>query len=89
MNVTVSPLAWAQFLQWQAADAAIFQRIAALIEDARRHPFSGLGKPEPLKGLLAGFWSRRITGEHRLIYRVQGSGDAQTIAIAQCRHHDR
>jgi toxin YoeB len=89
VNVTFSPVAWAQFLEWQSTDPTTFRRIAALIDDARRHPFTGLGKPEPLKGLLAGFWSRRITSEHRLVYRVQGSGETQTIAIAQCRHHYR
>jgi toxin YoeB len=62
--------------------------VNALIEDARRHPFAGLGKPEPLKGDLAGWWSRRITAEHRLVYRVQGRrGADQRIEAAQCRYH--
>jgi toxin YoeB len=52
-----------------------------------RHPFTGLGKPEPLKARYAGWWSRRINNEHRLIYRVHGKGDEQTLEIAQCRYH--
>jgi toxin YoeB len=59
-----------------------------LIEDARRHPFTGLGKPEALKGDLSGWWSRRITGEHRLVYRVQGRrGEDQRMEVIQCRSH--
>ena len=59
-----------------------------LIEDVRRHPFMGLGKPEALKGDLSGWWSRRISGEHRLVYRVQGrKGEDQRIEIIQCRYH--
>ncbi|MGH7083708.1 MAG: Txe/YoeB family addiction module toxin [Acetobacteraceae bacterium] len=50
-------------------------------------PFTGLGKPEPLKGDLAGFWSRRITGEHRLVYAVEGKGDDRRVIIVQCRYH--
>ncbi len=63
-------------------------RLNALIEDARRSPFKGLGKPEPLKGDLSGWWSRRITGEHRLVYRVAGEpGEDQRIDIVLCRYH--
>lgn len=89
MNVSFSPVAWAQFLVWLADDLDTVRRIFALIEDTTRHPFSGLGKPEPLKGPLAGYWSRRITAEHRLVYRVRGTGDAQEIAIARYRLHYR
>ncbi len=89
MNVSFSPVAWAQFLAWLSDDLDVVRRIVALIEDARRHPFTGLGKPEPLKGPLAGYWSRRITAEHRLVYRVRGTGEAQEIAIAHCRLHYR
>lgn len=53
----------------------------------RHHPFTGIGKPEPLRGTLAGWWSRRITGEHRLVYRVVGKGAARQLQIAQCRYH--
>jgi toxin YoeB len=62
-------------------------RVNALIEECRRHPFTGIGKPEGLKGDLSGWWSRRITSEHRLVYRVTGSGTDQTLEIAQCRFH--
>jgi toxin YoeB len=62
-------------------------RINTLIENVRRTPFQGIGKPELLKGDLAGFWSRRITGEHRLVYTVAGKDDDQHVFIVQCRYH--
>lgn len=62
-------------------------RINELIEAIRRQPFQGIGKPEPLRGTLQGFWSRRITREHRLVYIVTGTGDAQAVSIIQCRYH--
>ncbi|WP_425444843.1 Txe/YoeB family addiction module toxin [Tabrizicola aquatica] len=65
----------------------ILTRINTLIEECRRHPFTGTGKPELLKGDLTGWWSRRITSEHRQVYRVSGSGSDQCIQIAQCRYH--
>jgi toxin YoeB len=68
-------------------DVKILRRINALIEECRRHPFSGMGKPEPLRNELKGWWSRRINREHRLVYRVTGEGDAQMLQIAQCRYH--
>lgn len=68
---------------WVAADARKARRILALIEDARRHPFSGLGKPEPLKHQLKGAWSRRIDQEHRLVYRVE----TEAVVIVACRFH--
>jgi toxin YoeB len=80
---------WSGFHYCIAEDPAIALKIARLVEDARRQPFTGLGKPEPLRGNYKGWWSRRITDEHRLIYRVIGSGAAQTIEIAQCRFHYR
>jgi len=58
-----------------------------LIEVCRRHPFKGTGKPEPLGGNLSGWWSRRISHEHRLVYRVAGSGEEQVLQVAQCRYH--
>jgi len=79
--------AWAEYLHWQTTDTTILTRINTLVEECRRHPFSGTGKPESLKGDLSGWWSRRITGEHRLVYRVSGSGEDQTLDIAQCRYH--
>jgi toxin YoeB len=62
-------------------------RIDRLLADIRRHSFTGIGKPEPLRGTLAAWWSRRITGEHRLVYRVVGKGAARQLQIAQCRYH--
>jgi toxin YoeB len=79
--------AWQDYLHWQQADPKILVAINDLIKDVKRDPFRGLGKPEPLKHALRGWWSRRITGEHRLVYRVSGSGNDQQIEIAQCRHH--
>ncbi len=67
----------------------MLDKINILIRECMRTPFSGTGKPEPLKGELQGIWSRRITGEHRLVYRVTGSGDAQELQIAACRYHYR
>jgi len=79
---------WDDYRHWMSADAEILERINRLIEDARRTPFTGLGKPEPLRRNLAGWWSRRINGEHRLIYRVAGApGADQRIEIASCRYH--
>lgn len=68
---------------WSKSDKRIRQRIDRLIADTLLHPFTGLGKPEPLRHQLTGYWSRRITGEHRLVYRVAGT----TVYIAQCRFH--
>ena len=68
---------------WEREDKVVAARIDALIADIARDPFSGLGKPEPLKYQWAGYWSRRITGEHRLVYRVE----AGVVFIAQCRFH--
>ncbi len=87
VKLTFATNAWADYLHWQAADANTLTRINSLIEECRRHPFKGTGKPEPLKGSLSGWWSRRITGEHRLVYRVKGTGDDQVLEIAQCRYH--
>jgi toxin YoeB len=87
VNVFLTGLAWGEYLQWQASDPAVAGKINDLIEDIRRSPFKGLGKPEPLRGNLAGWWSRRITGEHRLVYRVAGKGGDQRVEIVQCRYH--
>lgn len=88
MKVWFTAEGWDDYLHWTTADPDTHRRINALIEDARRHPFTGMGKPEPLKGPLAGFWSRRITREHRLVYRVGGkSGEDQRIEVVQCRYH--
>ncbi len=87
MKICFSPEAWADFTYWTEADRKTAEKIVALIKECRREPFSGLGKPEPLRGELKGFWSRRITQEHRLVYRVTGSGAAQMLEIAACRYH--
>ena len=87
MKVVFSDRAWSEYLQWSRDEARIQTRVNELIEDIRRHPFTGIGKPEPLRGNFAGFWARRITGEHRLVYCVEGKGDSQAVAIAQCRYH--
>lgn len=75
--------AWEDYLWWQAHDKKILKRVNSLIKDIARNGNEGIGKPEPLKFELAGFWSRRITEEHRLIYRINGA----TIEIAGCRYH--
>ncbi|NEV64238.1 Txe/YoeB family addiction module toxin [Thiorhodococcus minor] len=75
--------AWADYLYWQQHDRQILKQINALIRDIERAPFSGLGKPEPLKHELSGFWSRRIDDEHRLVYAL-ADGD---LIVAQCRYH--
>jgi toxin YoeB len=79
--------AWEDYLHWQQADPKVLTAVNTLIRDIAREPFKGLGKPEPLRHDLAGWWSRRITSEHRLVYRVSGKGAAQQIEIAQCRYH--
>lgn len=78
----------AQDYAWlRAQDPRIAVRIDRLVEQIKRKPFVGIGKPEPLRGTLTGWWSRRITGEHRLVYRVVGRGSARELHIAQCRYH--
>ena len=87
MKVVFTPDAWDDYLSWQASDPAVLERRNGLIEECRRHPFKGTGKPEPLKGELSGWWSRRITLEHRLVYRVSGKGETQQLELIQCRFH--
>jgi toxin YoeB len=74
---------WEDYLYWQQQDKKILQRINDLIKDGMRSPFKGVGKPEPLKGDLAGCWSRRITDEHRLVYAVRDD----RLHIIQCQFH--
>jgi Txe/YoeB family toxin of toxin-antitoxin system len=71
----------------RAAQCAALIAPYGLIEDIERNPFKGLGKPEPLEHALQGWWSRRISGEHRLVYRVSGKGGEQQLDIVQCRYH--
>jgi toxin YoeB len=78
---------WEDYIYWQQSDTAALEKINGLLKDISRNPFKGLGKPEPLKRNLAGWWSRRITGEHRLVYRVLGKQGEQVTEIVQCRFH--
>jgi toxin YoeB len=83
VRLIFSDNAWDDYIFWQKTDKKILRRINNLLKDTKRNPFEGIGKPEPLKHALSGYWSRRITDEHRLIYKV--SEDA--IEIAQLRYH--
>lgn len=87
MKVTFLPRALEDLFDWQSTDRKMFERIRELIRDCRRSSFRGIGKPEPLRDNLAGWWSRRIDSEHRLVYRVGGKGGEQTLEIMQCRFH--
>ncbi len=83
MNLVFSPQSWEDYQYWLATDRKVLKRIHQLLKDTVRHPASGLGKPEPLRHALAGYWSRRITEEHRFVYRVSGN----ELWIAQLRYH--
>ncbi len=87
MNVLFTDDGWHDYLHWLENDSTLLGKVTALIEQRRRDPFRGIGKPEPLKNELRGWWSRRIDKEHRLIYRVEGKGADQRLEIAQCRFH--
>lgn len=87
MKVVFSDRGWEDYQHWVATDRDRLERLNALIEECRRTPFKGTGKPEPLKGDLQGWWSRRLTKEDRLVYRVKGSGSDQRLEVAQCRFH--
>ena len=83
MNLLFSPEAWEDYLHWQKTDPRTVKKIHALLQEICRTPYEGTGKPEPLKHALSGFWSRRISSEHRLVYRVAGD----RVEIAQLRYH--
>lgn len=83
MKLVFAEHAWADYLYWQRTDRKIVQRINKLIQDIQRSPHLGIGKPEPLKHGLAGYGSRRITDEHRIVYKVDGDA----LLIAQLRYH--
>ena len=87
MKLVFADNAWEDYLHWQQADDKVLTRINDLIKECQRTPFKGTGKPEPLKGSLAGWWSRRITREDRLVYRITGKGNEQQLEFAQCRFH--
>jgi toxin YoeB len=83
MKLVFSEQAWEDYLYWQKTDKKLLHRINTIIKDISRSPFEGIGKPEPLKNALSGFWSRRVNDEHRIVYKiVDGS-----MLIAQLRYH--
>ena len=83
MNLTFTPDGWDDYLYWEATDKAVLRRLNRLIEDILRTPFEGLGQPEQLRHQLAGCWSRRLTEEHRLVYRVS----ADSVVVLMARYH--
>lgn len=88
MNIVWTSRAWDDYLEWQTQDERIAAKIVDLIADIRRSPFTGIGKPEPLKSNMTGWWARRINDEHRLVYRVVGKrGADQRLEILQCWFH--
>ena len=84
MRVVFTPHGWDDYTHWQTTDRNLLKRINRLIDDARRDPFTGIGKPEQLRHALSGTWSRRITEEHRLVYLVDG--DDLMILQARCHY---
>ncbi len=82
-KVAFIPAAFEDFTQWSSSDKKIYIRIVELIKDIQRDPFLGIGKPEPLKHELKGFWSRRINEKHRLVYRVTN----EEVVIVSCKFH--
>lgn len=88
MNIVFTKNAWEEFEYWIETDLEVVTKIKTLIGSVIQNPFKGLGKPEPLKHGLKGYWSRRVTQEHRLVYRVSGTkGVDQKCTILQCRFH--
>lgn len=88
MDIVFTPNTWEDLEFWISLDPDTVKRIKELIKSIKKDPFKGLGKPEPLKYDLKGYWSRRITDEHRLVYKVTGSkGLDQKCIIIQCRFH--
>ena len=83
MKLIFADAAWEDYLYWQKQDRKVLERINKLVQEVKREPLSGVGKPEPLRHALAGFWSRRITDEHRMVYRVEG----EQLLIAQLQYH--
>ncbi|HET8686381.1 MAG TPA: Txe/YoeB family addiction module toxin [Methanosarcina sp.] len=83
MKLIFSEQAWEDYLYWQKQDSKLLERINLLIKEITRQPFSGIGKPEPLKHALAGYWSRRINDEHRIVYKIHDG----SLLIAQLRYH--
>jgi toxin YoeB len=84
MNVLFTEAAWSDYLYWQAEDKKTLKKINELLKEIKRSPYEGIGKPEPLRHQLQGYWSRRIDLEHRLVYRLD---DRKTLVIIACRYH--
>ena len=88
MNIDFTAHGWEDFTYWLENDVDTALKVKELIKAIKQNPFTGIGKPEPLKYSLQGYWSRRINGEHRLVYRVSGKkGEDQKCTIIQCRFH--
>ncbi|HEX3554748.1 MAG TPA: Txe/YoeB family addiction module toxin [Thermoanaerobaculia bacterium] len=83
MKLIFSEQAWEDYLYWQRTDRKVLEKVNTLIREIQREPFSGIGKPEPLKHAFAGYWSRRLNDEHRIIYKVRDD----SLLIAQLRYH--
>lgn len=83
MKLIFAEKAWEDYLHWQKTDKKVLNRINILIKDIARDPFDGIGKPEPLKHALSGYWSRRINEEHRIVYKIH----QESLLIAQLRYH--
>lgn len=83
MKLIFSEQAWDDYLYWQKIDKKLLERINAVIKDISRSPFEGIGKPEPLKNALSGYWSRRLNDEHRIVYKISDG----SMFIAQLRFH--
>ena len=83
MKLIFAEMAWQDYCYWQGQDKQILKRINQLIQEIARDPFTGIGKPEPLKHALSSYWSRRINDEHRIVYKIENDG----LLIAQLRHH--
>jgi toxin YoeB len=85
VNLVFAPQAWEDYLYWQRNEPAILSRINLLIREIMREPYAGIGKPEPLRHALKGYWSRLITSEHRIVYKKVGD----QLLVAQLRYHYR
>jgi toxin YoeB len=83
MKLVFAEQAWEDYLHWQETDKKLLKRVNTLIKATTRSPFEGIGKPEPLKNALTGYWSRRINDEHRMVYKVE----ADSLLLAQLRYH--
>lgn len=83
MKLIFAEKAWEDYLYWQKTDKKMLNRINTLIKDIKRDPFDGIGKPEPLKHALSGYWSRRINDEHRIVYKIHHD----SLLLAQFRYH--